>query len=645
MNPIALCLTRSGALTARMGRFWLLAGAALLLSACASVQGPRAASGLNDRPDQTPTVVISPAEPMHTSEANAEETDLSADAIPIQTDAAPASKAKVDAGDKPLPEGQKAVELTAGRLYQFLLGEIALQRKQAPVALAAYSALAQDTQDGRLARRATEIAIFTQNLDVALHNAKIWSEAEPSAVQAQLTLASLFSAAGLEEPTRQTLVRLLAEKTRQERVAIFLQLPSVFAKERNVQRVWADMDTVTSPYRDDPQARFVRALAAWRAGEKVIATDEIAQALAMKTDWEQAALLQAQIAEGGVQALENLGRFCKDNPKALVARKLYARLLAGANRFDEARREFDTILALDPEDLDILHTSALLAWATGERDRAQAQFEKLAANPNPVAQQNGAYYLGEIALAKQQLDVALRWFSQVRGGRNALAARLRSAAILSTTGKLDDALQLLEQTRGNNDQDRLQIIQSRVQLLRQAGRHQEVYDRLKAGLVQMPGQPDLLYEALIAADKMGVLDESERYFRALIQIKPDFAHAYNAFGYALADRNLRLDEAGQWIDKAVALAPGDPFILDSKGWLLYRQGKMDEAAQMLKKALSARADPEIAAHYGEVLWQAGQKEEARKIWAGAHQAHPDNDALKATMRRFILDTPESRVTP
>ena len=149
-----------------------------------------------------------------------------------------------------------------------------------------------------------------------------------------------------------------------------------------------------------------------------------------------------------------------------------------------------------------------------------------------------------------------------------------------------------------------------------------------------PDHLELLYESAIAAEKLDKLDLAEKHFRKLIALQPDKSLGYNALGYSLADRNLRLDEAQTLIDKALELSPGDPFILDSKGWLLFRQGKPEQAVVPLRQAYALRQDAEIAAHLGEVLWALGRADEARALWREAMKAHPSNTLLATTIKRF-----------
>jgi tetratricopeptide (TPR) repeat protein len=174
-----------------------------------------------------------------------------------------------------------------------------------------------------------------------------------------------------------------------------------------------------------------------------------------------------------------------------------------------------------------------------------------------------------------------------------------------------------------------------AQLLRDAGRHADAFAFLAKVLEEQPDNPEILYETALAAEKLGYMDVLERHLLHLIALRPDSPQGYNALGYSFAERNLRLDEAAQLIDKALSLTPDDPFILDSKGWVLFRQGKPAAALEALQKAFAEKPDPEIAAHIGEVLWALGRLKEALAVWRDASKAHPANEALTATIRRFV----------
>jgi len=180
----------------------------------------------------------------------------------------------------------------------------------------------------------------------------------------------------------------------------------------------------------------------------------------------------------------------------------------------------------------------------------------------------------------------------------------------------------------------VQLLIGEAQLLREAGKLADAHAVLAAGLEAQPDQPDLLYETALLAEKLGRTDELETRLRRLIELRPDHAHALNALAYSLAERNERLDEASALLDRALQLAPNDPFILDSKGWVLFRQGASQAALEVLKTAFGIRPDPEIAAHLGEVLWTLGRQAEARTTWDRARRDFPANEALTETIKRF-----------
>jgi tetratricopeptide (TPR) repeat protein len=211
---------------------------------------------------------------------------------------------------------------------------------------------------------------------------------------------------------------------------------------------------------------------------------------------------------------------------------------------------------------------------------------------------------------------------------------MRAAHVLARQGKLAEARRWLQQTSIGNPAEQSQLLIAEAQLLREANRGEEAYAVVAEGLAAHPDQADLLYESAMLAERIDKLEVMERNLRRLIEIKPDHAHAYNALGFSLADRNLRLDEALELIDKALQLAPDDPFILDSKGWVMFRRGDALGALEALQKAFALRPDPEIAAHLGEVLWTLGRRDEASRTWDEAAKVSPDNAPLLSTIKKF-----------
>lgn len=542
-----------------------------------------------------------------------------------QHDASPHDEDAIAAANLP------KIELTPHMLLQFLVAEIAGQRGQVGLATGTYRDLAKQTRDPRIAKRAAEIALFGRQYDVALEVTRIWVDLEPESTKARQTLASLLAASGRSEELSVQVVKLLAAAGPAIGPSL-LRLNQVFARSTDKAAVQKLIDEVTVPYIGIAEAHYVRAIASYEAQDNYRARLEVERALTIRSDWQQAALLRAQVSPRA-EALEGLKEFLARNPTAGDVRIAYARALVAERRFEEARGEFAGILAASPDNADAIYAVAVLSLQLNDPTLAETHLKRLVDMGHGEAD-TARLYLGQIAEERKRWEEAAQWYAQIGGGEQYIAAQVRTAGVLARTGRLDDARQLLREGKTDKPAERAVLFLGEAQLLREAGRVAEAFSVLEGGLVALPEQPELLYEAGLAAEKIGRSEVLEKYLRRLIELKPDHAHAYNALGYSLADRGERLDEAQQLIDKALQLTPNDPFILDSKGWLLYRRGDMTAALDVLQRALSLRADPEIAAHYGEVLWMLGRQAEAVKAWGEAAKTSPDNAALASTIKRF-----------
>jgi Flp pilus assembly protein TadD len=177
---------------------------------------------------------------------------------------------------------------------------------------------------------------------------------------------------------------------------------------------------------------------------------------------------------------------------------------------------------------------------------------------------------------------------------------------------------------------------AQAQLLREANESKAAFSLLEEELKNRPDNIELLYDYAMLAERLDRVDLMEASLRRVIAARPDHAHAFNALGYSLADRNIRLPEARELIETALKLAPKDFFIVDSMGWVLYRMGMHGEAAKYLREAYAGRPDAEIAAHLGVVLWVMGDRESARKIWREAVEKFPTNETLTNTLKRFSI---------
>ncbi|MBE0624864.1 MAG: tetratricopeptide repeat protein [Burkholderiales bacterium] len=549
-----------------------------------------------------------------------------------QAEEAAHQKAAASAAEHAAEQNLPKQDLTEALLYEYLLAEIAGQRGAVGLSAQAYADLAKQTRDPRIAKRAAEVALYARMPAAAIDAARIWYETEPSSLQALQALTSLLIGAKREQEALPYLQKLLQSD---DSGAGFLQLARLLANNEDKALTLNLVRQLAQPYPGSAQAHFAVAQAAVGAGQSELALSEVRAAAKLQPDWDLPVLLEAQLLQrqSNTLALEHLAAFLARHPMARDVRMSYARALVAEKKYTEARAEFQTLLKDFPDNTDVVFAVGVLSLQLQDYALAQANFNRLLVLPyrdkNTVRM-----YLGQIAEEQKDFPEALRLYDEVVGGESYLRAQIRYALVLSKQGNLAAARAHLQQIEVDSESAKVQLLLTEAQMLRDAKQPRVAFELIGNALQSMPEQPELLYDYAMLAEKLDRVDVLETSLTKLIKLKPDHAHAYNALGYSLAERNLRLPEAQELIEKALQLSPEDPFIIDSMGWVLYRAGKSEQALEYLRKAYTVRPDPEIAAHLGEVLWVAGERSEAEKIWLDASKKAPDNDALNSTIKRF-----------
>ncbi len=530
----------------------------------------------------------------------------------------------------PLPE----VELTPSLLYELVAAEIAGQRGASAVSLAKYLELARRTRDPRLAQRAAEIAFFERNNVRALEAAELWFALDPASLDASQTLSGLLINAGRGEEALPHLERLLAAESTNVSEG-FLQLNRLLARNADRKATLSIVQRLAAKYPQVPEAQGAVAQAAANAQEDETAIRAAREALRLKPDWEFPALLAAQLLSkrSASEASAELASYLRRNPASTDARLGLARSLIAEKKYPEALVEFKRVENAAPNNPDVLYALGLLALDSKDYASAEKYLKNVLAH-EPRDRNLVFLYLAQVMEEQKRFGEARSWLTQVGRGDQYFNAQSRIAQSLAKEGKLEQGRAHLQAIVALNNQQRVQLVLAEAQLLRDANRNREAFDVLEKSLDKLPNHPDLLYEYAMTAEKIERIDILEVNLKKVIQLKPDYAHAYNALGYSLADRNERLAEARDLIEKALKIAPDDAFIIDSMGWVLYRLGELGRAHELLQKAFEARPDAEIAAHLGEVLWKLNRRAEAEKIWRDATARSPDNETLKSTIKRL-----------
>jgi len=554
------------------------------------------------------------------------------------------------------------VDLTSELLFRLIYAEIAVQRGEPAAAYTELMAVARQTRDPRIARRATEVAIGARALPQALEAAALWRSLAPSDAEADQSYSSLLVANGKYDQARPLLERQIAASPNP--VEILDRLQRVLSHAPEPAKGLALLDAVAQKYAKAPDTAFdvqlILARAAHAAGDDRSGVAHARAALAARPNSELAVITVVQLlVEGGgpatgnassasgkdanvaarVEAMSILVKFLEAHPEAAEVRQVYARLLVGEGHLEEARQQFEELLQQSPRNLDPLFALGVLSLEAERYSEARGYFERYldAVGPSTDRDLDLVYMnMARVAEGEHHFEEALQWLRKVRGPDQIDAARERQAFVLGRMNRVEEGLQMLEQLPADTPEERTQRILAKGQLLRDAHRYEESFALLDDALKTNPDDTGLLYESAMSAERLDRIDVMEARLRHLLQLHPDYAHAYNALGYSLADRNIRLQEAYQLINQALTLAPDDGFIVDSMGWVQYRMGNLSAARETLTRAFQLKADPDVAAHLGEVLWATGDHTGARELLLNAQKRDGESDTLRDTLQRLKI---------
>ncbi|MGZ5038416.1 MAG: tetratricopeptide repeat protein [Usitatibacter sp.] len=519
---------------------------------------------------------------------------------------------------------------TSDAMFEYLVAEIASQRGDTDGAIAVYQRLARELKDPQIAKRAVETAIRARSFGPALESATLLLELDPESTLAREIMAALLANEADLNKARDMIAGIL-EKTA-NRGPILMQLSHLFGKFPDKAAVLATTREVTARY-PIPESRYAVGVAALVAGNVDAAAAEADAALEMKPSWEPAAILKAQVLRKSAPAeiIPFYQEFVAANPASQEVRMQLGRELAAERRIPEAREQFRAVEKLAHGDSQASYAIGLLSLQLEDFSDAQVAFTKALKQGyrDPTSIYLG---LGQAAEGLKHYDEAIGWYQKVDQG-DWVRAQLKIATLIARQQGLAAGREYLQKIEPRSEDDSVQMVQVEAQLLRDAKEWQATYDLLTTAVAKYPDSYELLYDRAMAAERLDKIDVLEADLRKVIKMKPDYAHAYNALGYTLAEKTQRLAEAKDLIEKAYKLAPDDPFIMDSLGWVNFRMGEVGEALKHLQTAYSAKPDPEIAAHLGEVLWSNGKHDEAQRIWRAALTENPNHETLLAVMQK------------
>ena len=519
-------------------------------------------------------------------------------------------------------------------IYEYLLGDIAARRGDSSTAAEAMARAAELSSNLQITLRAFSMSMESGDYEQALELSELLESIDTGQQEHVLALRlQALIALDREEAVFTALIALIDALPDQSELPQYIA--QTLGRTAEPSRWLAVTERVAAHFNGNAWAQLSAGWLAYRAGQTDRAQAALDRALMLKPGWEEVALLKfSRLREGNdneaVAAFAD--EFLERYPDRLRLRLAYGRLLAEWNDNVSALEQFEKLLAHDPQNLDALYAAGILSQGLVLWDEAKSHFEILL--EHYPQEDRARLYLGQILSEQGEHDAALNLLREIVAADFYFDVQMRIGFVLSDAGRHTEALEHLADVTPKSQDEQVRIYLAREQVLRDSGQAESALELLSAALIDIPDHPDLLYARGLVTAIMDRVEEHEQDMRRLIEIDPDNAHAYNALGYTLADKTDRLAEALELIEKALALLPGDPFILDSLGWVHYRRGDLDLALEYLQLAMDQRPDAEIAAHLGEVLWQLGNKEQAIAAWQDGSQTDPDNPVLKDTMRKY-----------
>lgn len=530
----------------------------------------------------------------------------------------------------------------APQSFYTVTGEIALARQEPRVAAIQYAAAAAHETDPALLLRATEVTAETLQPSLMAGVAARWLVVDPKSLQAQRAAARAALALDkVDEAAAHYRIVLMNSPAGVD--AEFADVESDLGSDENVFGAHQLADRLASYFPTSPSALRIQGIAAMRADDPAAAVHSLSGALAIEASGGNGAkhtahkelaqtLLRARIMAGDVEEPLSAAKMQLEADPSPINRFNYAALLMTAQRLSDATEQLE-ILARNPESTAVaLRLLGLLEFQQGHFEAASAKFRQLL-NTGKFPD-DAFYYLALMADRNGDPERALRFFSQVQNGENVVPALLRAATLLHKHGAPSAADELLDRLLEDEPQRAPEILTARARMYVESSDLPKAFAVLEKGEMDYPDSVELRYARASVYEEQGLVSEALRELTQVVKSRPNDPAAWNALGFTLADHAKSLSRARKLIERAHAAAPKNPAILDSLGWVYFRQGRPADALPFLKAAYADDHDGDIAAHLGEVLWQLGQQDEAQRIWSEAAALDADNHLLKSTRHRF-----------
>jgi tetratricopeptide (TPR) repeat protein len=532
-------------------------------------------------------------------------------------------------------QGEIKTAIDPDVMYMLMAAELAGQREQYAIALEGYMEVAKRVKDPRFAERAVKIAMYMKDAHKADEAVSLWLKQDPENSTARKIAALSALRAGNKQAAVDHLnAALRADPAGFEKTA--LELANVLQNDGKSDFFYEVLDVLAVKNPGQAMVYYVQSLLAMEMKNNVLAEKKVQQALNIQPDWDKALVFQAQIAifSGDLTKAKTMLRNASvKSPENDKLKKLLAQVLIKATEYEAAGEVYQGIVSANPNDGESRIALALVHLQLDRDGKAEDIFKQLL--DRPEWQNQASFYLGKIEEKRGHTQKALAWFDKVTDGPLVFESANSAVSLLVKDRQFDEAELRLNLLSERFPKQKLRIILMQAGLYGQQEQYGKAFKLLTDALAGQPDQRDLLYTRALTAERLNKLDVLEADLKRILAKYPDDAEALNALGYSLLDHADRYAEAEKYLQQALKLQPDEAVIMDSFGWLQFKQGKHESALGYLERAYAKQQEAEIASHLAEVLWVLGRKDEARKIFSKAIKKAPDDEYLLDFQKRIL----------
>jgi tetratricopeptide (TPR) repeat protein len=509
-------------------------------------------------------------------------------------------------------------------------------------ALRAYlTALQHDPKSAFLLTRVAALLSQFGNQKEALSYAERALQLHPKDIRVLNLLGNLYVASGQTEKGLSALQRLVALDSK--RVDAYYSLASIYAAR-------GELDPAEEMIRKGIEADPASGLGYYYLGkisfEKKAfgeALQHYQKALSLHPHFEQAHLEVARIyelQEKPEEAEKSYRTILEEiNPRNREATVRLVQLLIQGEKFDEALRFLDEMRQSDPSNLDIPLQEALIWVEKKEYAKAIEKVQEvMKGRPNDLRL---GIYLASLYEESKEYEKAISIYEDILAKDNKLYdVRIRLGALyFYKLKKIGEALEQGDLAKQLDDQ-RPEAYLFNGLVLYEEDRFEEAAQVFLQGIEKSPKTPDLHFHLGATYDKLNRFDDLIKQMETAIALDSNHANALNYLGYTYAEKGIRLNEAIDLINRALAIRPDDGYFVDSLGWAYYKKGKIQEALEALNRAVSlVPEDPVIHEHLGELYLKQNRLDLAKEAWARSLELDPKNDKLISRFREAGFGEP------